>query len=727
MAKLLKLRRGSTTQHASFTGAEGEVTIDTTKDTAVVHDGSTAGGTPLAKENMDNVSSTNIVTRISNSALAGVKVQPNFGTQDIETTGNIDLSDSTGSGNNRIKLGTGDDLQIYHDGSNSYVADTGTGNLNLNGSLVQILNPAATEIQATFQENGSCKLYHDNSLKFQTNANGTRFIGTLAGVDNDKIKLGTGSDLEIYHDGSNSYIADTGTGSLNIRSGNLYVTSADGSENIAAFNENGSVELFHNNLKKCETFGNGIIVYGPEGGGGLVNLYADEGDDNADKWRIHANPNGSFYLQNYTSGSWENNLAATGNGQTELFYDNVKRFETTSLGATVFAELNIAGSSSGTSSGTAKFKGYRTVADNGVLGELQFINQRDNDVQAKIEVVADGDTNAYIDVFASTANNRTFRIYDGSVAFPDTNKLALENGNDLQIYHESGYNIINTNTAGNLDIKNGSEYIARFAPNGNNELFYDNSKKLYTDASGVTIGGPGYERLKIDGQVGDCILSSSGAEIEFTRNSENNISCTGGSGSVLKLNVNSKLAARFAADAQAELYYDGSEKFKTTSSGGYVTGQLTVDGGTNTYIYLKDSDNGDRAIHTNADKIGFLKQDSNWGAYCDDSGNWVAEGNVTAYSDARLKTNISTINDALGIVGKLRGVSYKWLRDGSDGIGVIAQEVEEVIPSVVVTNKKPGLDGMEEVKSVDYGKIVGVLINAINELKAEVDELKGGK
>ena len=114
MAKLLKLRRGTTTQHGSFTGAEGEVTIDTTKDTAVVHDGSTAGGTPLAKENMDNVSSTNIVTRISNSALAGVKVQPNFGSQDIETTGNIDLSDSTGTGNNRIKLGTGDDLSLIH-------------------------------------------------------------------------------------------------------------------------------------------------------------------------------------------------------------------------------------------------------------------------------------------------------------------------------------------------------------------------------------------------------------------------------------------------------------------------------------------------------------------------------------------------------------------------------------------------------------------------------------
>jgi hypothetical protein len=50
MATILQLRRGTSTQHSSFTGAEGEVTIDTTKDTLVVHDGVTAGGVPLAKE-----------------------------------------------------------------------------------------------------------------------------------------------------------------------------------------------------------------------------------------------------------------------------------------------------------------------------------------------------------------------------------------------------------------------------------------------------------------------------------------------------------------------------------------------------------------------------------------------------------------------------------------------------------------------------------------------------
>ena len=56
MAKRVQRRRGTTTEHNTFTGYEGEVTVDTTKDTVVVHDGSTAGGFPLARQDLNNVS-----------------------------------------------------------------------------------------------------------------------------------------------------------------------------------------------------------------------------------------------------------------------------------------------------------------------------------------------------------------------------------------------------------------------------------------------------------------------------------------------------------------------------------------------------------------------------------------------------------------------------------------------------------------------------------------------
>ena len=96
------------------------------------------------------------------------------------------------------------------------------------------------------------------------------------------------------------------------------------------------------------------------------------------------------------------------------------------------------------------------------------------------------------------------------------------------------------------------------------------------------------------------------------------------------------------------------------------------------------------------------------------TGDFTASGNLTAYSDERLKTNIETIPNALEKVNALRGVTFD--KDGERGLGVIAQEVEKVLPEVVI-------DG-EEYKSVAYGNIVGVLIEAIKELTKEVEYLK---
>ena len=103
----------------------------------------------------------------------------------------------------------------------------------------------------------------------------------------------------------------------------------------------------------------------------------------------------------------------------------------------------------------------------------------------------------------------------------------------------------------------------------------------------------------------------------------------------------------------------------------------------------------------------------------DDAGDFTATGNVTAYSDITLKDNIETIPNALDKVLNLRGVQFDRIdrEDNPHEIGVIAQEVEEVIPEVVLTHE----DGL---KSVAYGNLVGLLIESIKELKAEVNDLK---
>jgi hypothetical protein len=90
MAKLLKLRRGTTSQHSSFTGAEGEVTVDTDKETLVVHDGSTAGGHPVAAEDLANVSSGTIVGRLGSGSIAGAKIANDAIDSQHYTDGSID-------------------------------------------------------------------------------------------------------------------------------------------------------------------------------------------------------------------------------------------------------------------------------------------------------------------------------------------------------------------------------------------------------------------------------------------------------------------------------------------------------------------------------------------------------------------------------------------------------------------------------------------------------------
>ena len=153
------------------------------------------------------------------------------------------------------------------------------------------------------------------------------------------------------------------------------------------------------------------------------------------------------------------------------------------------------------------------------------------------------------------------------------------------------------------------------------------------------------------------------------------------------------------------------------------------------------------------DAASFISPTMGWGMYVaadgdarvmlsGQFGHGFFTGNVTAYaSDERLKTNIKPIENALDKVSKIRGVTYDWVDNIQSEYdfhpstmhetGVIAQEIQEVIPDAVSEapmngnyTKKCGTD--HEFLTVQKDKIVPLLIEAIKELKAEIDELKGG-
>lgn len=97
------------------------------------------------------------------------------------------------------------------------------------------------------------------------------------------------------------------------------------------------------------------------------------------------------------------------------------------------------------------------------------------------------------------------------------------------------------------------------------------------------------------------------------------------------------------------------------------------------------------------------------------SGNIVAAGDVTAFSDKRLKEDIAPIQDALDKVLRLTGYTFKLTTNDTLSTGVIAQEVQEVLPEAVRQN--------EEYLSVAYGNMIGLLIEAIKEQQKQIDEL----
>lgn len=99
------------------------------------------------------------------------------------------------------------------------------------------------------------------------------------------------------------------------------------------------------------------------------------------------------------------------------------------------------------------------------------------------------------------------------------------------------------------------------------------------------------------------------------------------------------------------------------------------------------------------------------------SGQFTATSNVTAYSDVRLKENIETIENALEMVKKMRGITFTTKKDGKKGAGFVAQELQEAFPDVVYEDEVGYLH-------IAYGNITSVLVNAIKELAEKVERLE---
>ena len=181
----------------------------------------------------------------------------------------VDFNDNV-----KARFGTGNDLEIYHDGTKSYIADAGPGSLRILSDDLRFYNAANNEFMARFQQDGAATLYFDGNPKFVTKSDGidvtgevqcdsldvngsSNLLGNLNLGDNNRVRLGLNADLDVYHNGSQNLVESAAGQVLEVRASTLQVTDSGGTENLLRAVGDGACELFHNGTKRFETLSNG--------------------------------------------------------------------------------------------------------------------------------------------------------------------------------------------------------------------------------------------------------------------------------------------------------------------------------------------------------------------------------------------------------------------------------------------------------------------------------------
>jgi len=559
--------------------------------------------------------------------------------------------------------------------------------------------------------------------------------------DNGKFVAGAGSDLQIYHDGSNSFIKDTAGASFSIAATESIAIKTNNTEFAIACNKNGATELYYDGSKKFETISSGAKV--------TDELHFSSNGSLIKENQVKFSPSGSAFIDHATvdqdiifrtsDASALDTTALTidaSDAGTAIFNHDVKIPDNGKFVAGASDDLQIY-HEAGSHSFIRNYSGrLRIIGAGGGTNEDIQINAKDGEFS--VRAVPNAQVELYYDhslKLNTTANGVTCQ---DDLAVLDNNKLTFGDADDLQIFHDGSFNKILGSSAGNHIIirPNSSDEGVFIRNNAAVELYYDGSKKFETTSAGTKHGDA------VKGAYGNdqdlLIYHESGINYIQTFNSTN-----------LEFYAGSDKAIVYETNGSVELYHDNTKKAETTSSGFKVTGACFVNDGSATGNRISVGNGGDLKIFhtnpgsfiqdtslrlvissnvvdisdTNGDKMAEFTQNSSAKLYHNGSQKLATSssgisvtGTVSESSDIALKSDIQPLTNSLKKIQQITGYRYKLDNVSINSMGVIAQDVEKVFPELV--------HGSEGNKTLQYSGLIGVLVEAVKDLSAKVAALE---
>jgi hypothetical protein len=635
-------------------------------------------------------------------------------------------------------------------------------------------------------------------------------VGTNPGTDvtfadNRKAVFGAGSDLQIYHDGSNSFVEDTGTGALFAKTNGTGVFLYSGSEALATFNTNGASNLYYDNALKLSTTSTGIDVTGTVTADGLTvnsgveNLVATFQSTDTEAQIALVDTTGTSTIRARNDFRFHVNNAATPALKIDSNND-ISFYEDTGTTAKLFWDASAESLGIGTSSPSSSLT---TEADSGVL-------VTDASGLRQIEIVPPQTSNSFVGEMGTrsshplvfnTVNTERMRIdSSGNVGIGTSSPIVASgyanltlNGNSGGQLHFTDNDVKKATIASSVDdlyVQSGAQTIFRnggFA-SGNEAMRIDSSGNVgigtsspqnllhinksdslasamqftnsttgATSSDGVFVGlGSGEQGYFWNYEANDLILGTSNAErmridsgghTSFTLGTDamgTFLDAVGeiGSGNFALQVTNSAGSALKPLGFRAEdiRFATGSaERMRIDSSGNLLVGTTgTIDSGNS----FKSGTPLGIYRTTGTAAGGVISWWSDNGSTQSLKGYTRADGGIANYSandvnlsDERVKTNIAPLGSMWDKFKALEIVTFKYKDQthDNDNIGVIAQQVESVAPEFV-DNEGFGEtpEGEEPLKAIFTADLYHATIRALQEamnrietLEAEVTALKG--